>query len=81
MPYSPSQVIPDILDWRHIWGSGRPKKGSNNAETVLRHPCRMRWSIVWLKIGSREPLHEWQHIWLQDVMYIPLDGHGATDQC
>ncbi|GFW13067.1 e3 ubiquitin-protein ligase RNF13 [Trichonephila clavipes] len=24
-----------MLDWRQIWGSGRPRKGSNSAETVL----------------------------------------------
>ncbi|GFW01002.1 hypothetical protein TNCV_1762401 [Trichonephila clavipes] len=24
-------------------------------------------------------LHEWQHMWLQDVMNIPLGRHGATD--
>ncbi|GFW34480.1 hypothetical protein TNCV_500981 [Trichonephila clavipes] len=37
---------PNMLDWRQIWGSGRPRKGSNSAETVLRHPCRVRPSIV-----------------------------------
>ncbi|GFW66943.1 uncharacterized protein TNCV_4688281 [Trichonephila clavipes] len=26
MPNSPSQMIPDILDWRQIWGSGRLRK-------------------------------------------------------
>ncbi|GFX14322.1 NRF domain-containing protein [Trichonephila clavipes] len=35
MPYSSRQMIPDMLDWRQIWGSRRPKKGSNSAETVL----------------------------------------------
>ncbi|GFV06746.1 uncharacterized protein TNCV_1611591 [Trichonephila clavipes] len=35
MPNSPSQMIPDMLDQKQIWGSGRPRKGSNNAETVL----------------------------------------------
>ncbi|GFT42972.1 hypothetical protein TNCV_1615391 [Trichonephila clavipes] len=28
-------AIPDMLDWRQIWGSGRPRKGSNSAETVF----------------------------------------------
>ncbi|GFW31190.1 uncharacterized protein TNCV_2577721 [Trichonephila clavipes] len=32
---SPSHMIPDMLDWRRIWGSSRPRKGSNSAETVL----------------------------------------------
>ncbi|GFW68186.1 hypothetical protein TNCV_1880681 [Trichonephila clavipes] len=29
------QTIPDRLDWRQIWGSVRPRKGNNIAETVL----------------------------------------------
>ncbi|GFV54630.1 uncharacterized protein TNCV_3578831 [Trichonephila clavipes] len=33
MPNSPSQMIPDKLDWRQMWGSGRPRKDSNSAET------------------------------------------------
>ncbi|GFW89141.1 hypothetical protein TNCV_2685751 [Trichonephila clavipes] len=40
MPNSSSQIIPDMLDRRQIWESGRTRKGSNSAETVLRHPCR-----------------------------------------
>ncbi|GFT64158.1 HNF-1_N domain-containing protein [Trichonephila clavipes] len=32
---SPSQMIPDMLDWREIWRSDRPRRGNNNAETVL----------------------------------------------
>ncbi|GFT12111.1 retrovirus-related Pol polyprotein from transposon 412 [Trichonephila clavipes] len=28
-------AIPKDLDWRQVWGSGRPRKGSNSAETVL----------------------------------------------
>ncbi|GFV48219.1 calpain-A [Trichonephila clavipes] len=35
MPNPPSQMIPDMLDWRQIWGSGRPRKGSNSVDTVL----------------------------------------------
>ncbi|GFV46619.1 hypothetical protein TNCV_4291 [Trichonephila clavipes] len=34
MSNSPSQIKPDMLYWRQIWGSGRPTKGSNSAETV-----------------------------------------------
>ncbi|GFY15306.1 hypothetical protein TNCV_1571171 [Trichonephila clavipes] len=34
MPNSPSQMIPDMLDWRQIWGSGKPRKGSNSAEII-----------------------------------------------
>ncbi|GFT98541.1 hypothetical protein TNCV_1352291 [Trichonephila clavipes] len=49
MPYSPSQMIPDMFDLRQIWRSGRPRKGSNSAKTVLRHPCCVRPSIVLLK--------------------------------
>ncbi|GFY31846.1 hypothetical protein TNCV_4201541 [Trichonephila clavipes] len=79
IPNSPSQMIPDMLDWRQIWGSGRPRNGSNSAVTFLCHTCRIRPSTVLLKNGSWEPLHEWQHIWLQDVMDIPLGCHGAMD--
>ncbi|GFV94900.1 uncharacterized protein TNCV_1028981 [Trichonephila clavipes] len=35
----------------------------------------MRPSIVLLEKGSWEPLHQWQHMWLQDVMDIPLGCH------
>ncbi|GFV34315.1 hypothetical protein TNCV_4023301 [Trichonephila clavipes] len=80
MPNLPSEIIPDMLDWRQIWGSGRPRKGSNRAEIVLGHPYRARPSIAMLKNGSWESLHEWQHMWLQDVVNILLDCHGATDQ-
>ncbi|GFT34061.1 hypothetical protein TNCV_4385041 [Trichonephila clavipes] len=55
MPNSTSQMIPDMHDWRQIWGSGRPRKGSNGAETDLWHPCRVRRSIVLLKNGSWDP--------------------------
>ncbi|GFX24052.1 hypothetical protein TNCV_2435461 [Trichonephila clavipes] len=75
MPNSPTQMIPDMLDWTQIWESGRPRKGSNSVD-----PSRMRPSIVLLKKGSSELLHEWQHMWLQDVMDIPLGCHGASDQ-
>ncbi|GFT23133.1 hypothetical protein TNCV_1858651 [Trichonephila clavipes] len=37
-------------------------------------------TIVLLKNGSWEPLHEWQHMWLQDVMDIMLGCHDATAQ-
>ncbi|GFS61744.1 uncharacterized protein TNCV_2169651 [Trichonephila clavipes] len=33
MPNSPSEMIPDMSDWRQIWGSDRPRKGSESAET------------------------------------------------
>ncbi|GFX76910.1 uncharacterized protein TNCV_3279451 [Trichonephila clavipes] len=30
---------PDMLDWRPVWGLSKPRKGSNNAETVSKwHP-------------------------------------------
>ncbi|GFU43835.1 hypothetical protein TNCV_652261 [Trichonephila clavipes] len=80
MPNSSSQMIPDMLDWMQIWGPGNPRKGSNSAETVLLHPSPVRPSIAYLKNGSWEPLHEWQHKWLQDVVDIPLDSHGAMVQ-
>ncbi|GFV08901.1 hypothetical protein TNCV_3821441 [Trichonephila clavipes] len=73
MPNSSSQIISDMLDWRQIWGSGRTRKGSNNS-------YRARPSIVLLKNGSWEPLHEWQHVWLKDVLGIPLGFHCAMDQ-
>ncbi|GFU47435.1 sodium-dependent dopamine transporter [Trichonephila clavipes] len=78
MPHSLSQMIPDMLDWRQFWGSGRPRKGSNSVKIILRHPCRVRPSIVVLKNGSRAPLHEWQHMWLQDVMDMNLDSSLKT---
>ncbi|GFU47944.1 hypothetical protein TNCV_4967401 [Trichonephila clavipes] len=43
MSNSPSQMIPDMLDWRQIWGSGGPKKGINSAKTVLR---ALLWEAV-----------------------------------
>ncbi|GFV75519.1 hypothetical protein TNCV_1483631 [Trichonephila clavipes] len=48
MPNSPSQMIPDRLDWRQIWGSGRPRKGSNSPETPL--PCEAQHCLFekWL---------------------------------
>ncbi|GFU69039.1 hypothetical protein TNCV_3785601 [Trichonephila clavipes] len=80
MPNSPSQMIPDILNWRKVCGSIRSRKGNNKAKTVLGHLCRMRPSIVVLKNGSWEPLHEWQHMGLQDAMDIPLGCYGVLDQ-
>ncbi|GFW33564.1 uncharacterized protein TNCV_2210961 [Trichonephila clavipes] len=53
MPNLPSQMIPHMLDWRQIWGSGRPRKGGNSVVTVLRHPCRVRMNIVLLKMAPR----------------------------
>ncbi|GFT04529.1 hypothetical protein TNCV_1930341 [Trichonephila clavipes] len=44
------------------------------------HPCHVRSSIVFLKNVSLEPLHEWQLMWLQDIMDILLGWHGAKDQ-
>ncbi|GFU33964.1 transposable element Tcb2 transposase [Trichonephila clavipes] len=35
MPNSPSQMIPDVLDWRLFWESYRPRTGSNSVETVM----------------------------------------------
>ncbi|GFT49078.1 e3 ubiquitin-protein ligase RNF13 [Trichonephila clavipes] len=74
----PSQMIPDMLNWRQIWGSIRPRKGSNSAETVLRHPCHVRPSIFLLKNGSWEPLQEGQHMWLQDIMDMARVPHSIT---
>ncbi|GFV61789.1 hypothetical protein TNCV_2517211 [Trichonephila clavipes] len=76
---SSSQMILDILDWRQILGSGRPRKGSSSAEIVLDRPCCVRPSFVLLKNGSWESLHEWHHMRLQDVMDITLGCHGATN--
>ncbi|GFX02899.1 hypothetical protein TNCV_4438811 [Trichonephila clavipes] len=44
MPNSPSQMIPDMLDWRKIWGLGRPRKGSNSLMTPL--PCEAKHCLV-----------------------------------
>ncbi|GFX32741.1 hypothetical protein TNCV_888791 [Trichonephila clavipes] len=48
MSNSPTQIIPDILDWRQIWGSGSPRKVSNSAEIDL--PCETERCLVekWL---------------------------------
>ncbi|GFT50980.1 hypothetical protein TNCV_1174091 [Trichonephila clavipes] len=62
---------PRYDDWRQIWGSGSPRMGSNIAEILLS--CEAEHGIV--KNGSWEPLYEWQHMWLQDVMDIPLECH------
>ncbi|GFU86599.1 uncharacterized protein TNCV_3839851 [Trichonephila clavipes] len=43
MPNLPSQMIPDMFDYMQIWGSGRSRKSSNSAETVLRHPICTTW--------------------------------------
>ncbi|GFU84276.1 uncharacterized protein LOC103524116, partial [Trichonephila clavipes] len=48
--------------------------------TVRRHPFSVRPNIVLVNNGFWELLHEWKHIWLQDVVDIPLVGHGALDQ-
>ncbi|GFX90650.1 uncharacterized protein TNCV_3194681 [Trichonephila clavipes] len=37
MPKSPSQMIPDMLDWRQIWGPGKSRKESNSLVPPL--PC------------------------------------------
>ncbi|GFX43418.1 hypothetical protein TNCV_4874381 [Trichonephila clavipes] len=52
MPNSPSQMIPDMLYWRQIWGSGRPRKGGNSAETVLRHPCCSNFLVRGLNLNG-----------------------------
>ncbi|GFW44919.1 hypothetical protein TNCV_4512331 [Trichonephila clavipes] len=77
---SPFLIIPDMLDWRQIWRSNTSRKGSNRANTVLLHLCRVRPCKDLLKNGSWEPLHECQRMWLQDVMDILMGCHGATDQ-
>ncbi|GFW86001.1 uncharacterized protein TNCV_1968091 [Trichonephila clavipes] len=69
-------MIPDIFDWRQIWGLGKPRKGSKSAENVLWHPCRVRPSIVLFKNGSWEPLHEGQHMWLQYIMVTRINTKG-----
>ncbi|GFW77711.1 hypothetical protein TNCV_134021 [Trichonephila clavipes] len=51
--------------------------GQGNSIVTL---CRVRLSIVLMKNGFWEPLQEWQHMWLQDVMDIPLGCHVANDQ-
>ncbi|GFW64793.1 uncharacterized protein TNCV_4450951 [Trichonephila clavipes] len=33
-----------------------------------------------LKNGSWEPCHEWQHMWVKDVMDVPIGCHYAMDQ-
>ncbi|GFW43138.1 uncharacterized protein TNCV_1475331 [Trichonephila clavipes] len=76
MPNSLSQMIQDMLDWRQIWGSGRARKDSNSAETVLWHPCRVRLSIVLFKNGSWEPWQpcgcrmSWTYRWAVTVLRI-----------
>ncbi|GFV57743.1 hypothetical protein TNCV_4463411 [Trichonephila clavipes] len=79
MPNSTPQMTPDMLDWKQIWGSDRPMKDSNSAEAVLTPlPCEAEYCLV--KNDSWEPLQDWQYMWLQDVMDIPLGCHGAMDQ-
>ncbi|GFX20617.1 uncharacterized protein TNCV_4269491 [Trichonephila clavipes] len=38
-------MITDMLDWRQLWLSGRPRKGSNSAETVVL-PCNGAHTIT-----------------------------------
>ncbi|GFT19787.1 hypothetical protein TNCV_4992511 [Trichonephila clavipes] len=61
-------------------GITKAKEELRQSSESLVKPCRMRPSLVLLKNGSWEPLQEWKHMWLQDVMDIPLGCHGATDQ-
>ncbi|GFS57440.1 hypothetical protein TNCV_1401311 [Trichonephila clavipes] len=35
MPNSPSQMIPDMLDWRQIWRLGRPRKDSKCGDSLI----------------------------------------------
>ncbi|GFS62878.1 hypothetical protein TNCV_2276011 [Trichonephila clavipes] len=45
MPNSLSQMIPDKLDWRQIWRSGKPRKGSNKQcgdSLVTPLPCEAK---------------------------------------
>ncbi|GFW58504.1 hypothetical protein TNCV_718051 [Trichonephila clavipes] len=36
MPNSPSEMIPDMLDWRQIWGSIRPRKEAKSRDSLVR---------------------------------------------
>ncbi|GFX70985.1 uncharacterized protein TNCV_1689681 [Trichonephila clavipes] len=43
MPNPPSQMIPDMLDWRQIWGSSKPRKSSNsNGTPAVGAVCRCK---------------------------------------
>ncbi|GFS66436.1 uncharacterized protein TNCV_3856861 [Trichonephila clavipes] len=47
MPNSPFQLIPDMLDWRQICGSGRPRKSINSDDIVLSPlPCEAEHYLV-----------------------------------
>ncbi|GFU53509.1 hypothetical protein TNCV_3169421 [Trichonephila clavipes] len=41
MPDSPSQMIPDMLDWRQIWGMGKPRKSKYSTLFVCATKVRL----------------------------------------
>ncbi|GFW86742.1 hypothetical protein TNCV_2808971 [Trichonephila clavipes] len=58
MPDSPSQMISDMLDWRHIWGLGSPRKGSNIEFPRFWHHLNRfvyGWASRSTRNGSRDP--------------------------
>ncbi|GFU51120.1 hypothetical protein TNCV_2549271 [Trichonephila clavipes] len=61
-------------------GIGKTKEEYEKCKYSLVTPLPCEPSIVLFKNGSWEPFHEWQHMWLEDVIDIPLGCHGATDQ-
>ncbi|GFT28450.1 hypothetical protein TNCV_428651 [Trichonephila clavipes] len=76
MPNSPSQIIPEKFGNR---------AGQGRLVTVWRQSCDSLVvtpvsSIAMFKNSFWETLHEWQNMWLQDVMDKPLDCRGATDE-
>ncbi|GFW78580.1 uncharacterized protein TNCV_2243801 [Trichonephila clavipes] len=53
MSNSPSQMIPDMLDWRQIWESGRSRKGSpRNGHHDPKCPSARRLRMVQEDTGA-----------------------------
>ncbi|GFX51429.1 uncharacterized protein TNCV_3103621 [Trichonephila clavipes] len=52
MPNSPSQMIPDMLNWRQIWVSGRPRKGSDIQFPCARHHSKRRRRLAGVKSST-----------------------------
>ncbi|GFX43474.1 uncharacterized protein TNCV_4874941 [Trichonephila clavipes] len=54
MSNSPSQMIPDMLDWRQIWRSGRPGKGTNGRiEAFTTGPLHANTIVITAETKSR----------------------------
>ncbi|GFW76254.1 uncharacterized protein TNCV_3800891 [Trichonephila clavipes] len=52
LPNSLSQIIPDMLDWRQIWGSTRQKKGKGKIEPITTGSSYTNTIVIAAEIES-----------------------------